>query len=283
MITPYVSRAITSYSTPRGIRYVFPTRRKINAANVIRGAYYASRLAKNLKLRSAARKIQRAWKNSKAARRTLPGTRSTTRQHGEPPVNAEQVPVRALVQKEFDWPPPGDDYGDRLGATIKLSGIRICEQFTNPNSYPIVIHYAVIQPKESNINLKQDFFRDTTSGVDRSKNFTDASNVSPYEFSYDCYPINPDKYNILMHMKRMLASDNTEVNQRWSTWKFIKWLNFKGKRFTFDLSTDSQPRNPIYRVYWWQPMNAADWDVSEPLATIPRQADSVMYFRPNFT
>lgn len=282
-ITPYVSRAVArSFITPP--RW-YPTRQRVRAANIIRNFYYASRLGKGIKMRAAARKIQGLWR-AKAARRSAPQSKTNTRQKGAIQSDVT-ISMRTLLAEQFQWPTQGADIGQRLGATIRLSGIKLCEQITNDLAYPVVVHYAIVQEKTEKTPFRSDFFRDTTSGSDRSKDFENASPGSasqPYDFSYDCFPMNPDRFYILMHYKKVLAAENPDTQWRWDTWKFEKYLNFKGKKFTFDTSADVQPQKPLYKVIWWQPLRQQDWATPIPaqLPILKRQTTSIMYFRPNF-
>lgn len=259
------------------------TRSQRTAGRAILGAYRNRK-----RIRSAARTIGRAWKKSRA-RRAAPGARQSARTNGEV-INGETIPMRQIQVKNLKWPNSGTSSGQRIGPTIKLSGFRLCEQFHNDLEYPIVIHYALLQYRAQGTDtIQTDFFRDTTAVGDRSSNFVNAvaggtTDDFPYEFKYDCYPINSNKFHVLMHMKRVLAAENTDIKWNWDTWKFQKWINMKGKKFTFDDDSDPNPTKSIFRVFWWQPLRIGDWGTgTDPVvvqnATISRQADQVLYFR----
>lgn len=216
--------------------------------------------------------------------RLVPEPSGTTRQVGQPITSSQVIPLRTFTFEPFTWPTAGAGQNQRLGATVKVSGIKICEQFNNALEYPVEVHYAIVQPRGSSTTTTN-FFRATDQLLDRSKDFINMAVGVPssYDFSYNCLPINSDKWIVLTHQKKQLAAENTDVHWSWDTWKFEKYLNLKGQKFTFDVATDTQPAKPLYRIMWWQPLRAEDW--AAPYAVLPsitRQADSTIYFRPNF-
>lgn len=237
-----------------------------NAASKIQGAFKAFKRRKGLKHRMA------------------PEAVTSTRQRGIL-INDEKIALRTLFISSLSYPASGNGVGERLGSTIKMAGLKVCEQFHNDNDFPIVIHWALLQQRRNKALNSENFFRDTTSAVDRSLNFSSptAGGNSPYSFAYDCYPINPDEFYILDHRKKVLSGENADVRWDWDTWKFEKYYKLNVK-FTFDGALDSQPQKPIIRVMWWQPLRSTDWPNPQPtpLPSITRNAKAVTYFRPNF-
>lgn len=237
--------------------------------------------------RKTARKAYSARKP--AAKRSAPTNAPSTRQVSQGITNAEEVGIRTLTTASLTWPSASADVGGRLGSTIRLSGIKFCEQFSNNKTVPIVVHWAVLQSRSAAttgaLDKNVDFFR-STDGSTRSTDFSDttAGGSFSYQFLYDCYGINPDKFYILTHKRKTLAGSGTDENAHLATWKFTKYMNFGGKKFTFDRALDTEPQRPIFRVYWWQYLRPQDWNTSiaSPKPSILRNADSTMYFRPNF-
>lgn len=247
-----------------------------------------SLLADEERRNKAARTIQKslmAFKKRKGVKHRLaPEAVTSTRQRGKL-LDSEAISMRSQLISLLDYPEAGSGVGQRLGSTITLAGLKVCEQFHNDQAYPIVVHWALLQQRRNKASNLENFFRDTTSATDRSLNFSNASagGSQAYSFAYDCYPINPDEFNILDHRKKVLSAENTDLHWTYDTWKFEKYYKIDTK-FTFDNSTDTQPQKPIIRVIWWQPLRSNDWvtPLSNPLPTITRSSKSVCYFRPNF-
>lgn len=219
------------------------------------------------------------------------GQPTSTRQTGTV-TSQDDIDLRNLEVRTLKWPSQGSDLGNRLGTTIKVSGFKVCEQFTNTQAYPIVIHYAIIQKKntgQASLGVNSSFFRDNLgdNAEGRGRDFVDLVPLGdePYDFAYDCFAINPDLWNVVMHKKRVLAAENTDVNWAWDTWKFDEYVNMKGKVFSFNKATDTSPNQPLLKVFWWQPLRAQDWADPAPgaLPTIGRQSHECMYFRNGFS
>lgn len=216
--------------------------------------------------------------------RMAPEAVTTTRQSGQAIVSNENIPLRVIQFRGFTWPTTGSNDNQRLGSTVKVSGIKVCETFANNQFHPIEVHYAIIQPRgESTTSI--DFFRSTNSGGSRSTDFTNATPGTPvsFDYKYNCMPINPDKWHVIMHQKKMLSFDNdVELN---NYWRIDKYISLKGRRFTFADSSATEPVKPLYRVFWWQPIRSSDWadPTPSPLPTIEHMSNSVIYFRPNFS
>lgn len=314
-ITPYVPRAIRTI-TPimAASRAIVRTRARTNAANTIRAAYYASRLARNIRLRSAARKIGRAWRKHKLASRTAPGAKQSTRQFGEyGEGGAVAVQQRTLNVDAIAFPPQGTSVGYRLGTTIRCSGIKICERFINRGQYPVMLHYCLIQPKApvddvQGFDWKSEFFRSTIPATDatattRTENFVDASESPPanqFEYFYDCWPINPDKFNIITHIRKKLSprdllgdtagADTSQIRPRRVgdyMWNFERYYSMKGKRLTFNDGADTVPNQPICRVFWHQALDSDEWNPQQPVPgenpaiknLLHRHNNTVVYFK----
>ena len=225
-------------------------------------------------------------KRTRTGTRVNPSQDQSTRQHGdlnadrdEPPAQKALTapPIRTIQVQSIKWPTQGTAVGERLGSSINVSGFSICEQFHNTNAYAIVVHYAILQPKNAAGSLAQsliveNFFRDNLGGAGRTRNFVSVqpdTEKPDYDFGYDCLPINVNQYHVLTHQKKVLAARSQPVNWTWDTWKFKNYFNLKGKTFTFDTSLSNQPDNPIYRVFWWQPLQRADWEADDVTGGFP--------------
>ena len=312
--TPYVprtARAITPlYAAARAMYR--NTRRTQNAANRIRAAYYAARTARIIRRSGAARRIGRAWRRHKLASRTAPGSRQSTRQYGDYS-EGDAVPVlqRTLNIDKVEFPPQGTNVGFRLGTTIRCSGIKFCERFINRGDKPVMLHYCILQPKApendpDNFDWNTEFFRSTIPATDvtqttRTENFVNASDVNnEYEYFYDCWPINPDKFNIITHKRIKLnprdlledaaGADTSQIrprNVQDYMWSWEHYYSMKGKRLTFNDGADTVPNQPIVRVFWHQAMDSDEYNPQDPIPgtnpaiknNLHRLHNSVVYFK----
>ena len=284
----------------------------VNAAQTLAAAYEAAPNITSAAVNatgSAAKGIFKFGKNKmksqyKKRPRTAPSAKTSTRQFGQVTDGGnEPIPQGTLVADPIQFPPQGADVGLRLGTTIKLSGIKLCERIVNSSDVAISLHYAIVQAKEPNLtNIKSQFFRDTqvdpalTTNT-RTTNFSDAFAGQAYPFYQDCYPINPDKFWVITHIKKRLGPkevfndgdpDFTSFTNRTPgsyTWSWEKYINFKRKRLVFTSANDTTPEHNIYRCIWWYPLDSADWDSEgkNPAdVIIGRMKDGVIYFTNGF-
>lgn len=263
------------------------------AADIIGSAYSAYRQRKGVTGRSAPRKAKYAKKS--AAARTEKSNPTTTRQFGSIDLVSAAVPQRTLITDAIPFPPQGASVGLRLGSVIRCSGFKVCERFVNTSPYLIRLHYAVLQPKDRNVptSISTEFFRSTNintalpSSNSRTLNFTDCGSGSPYLFSHDCYPINPDRYNVLTHQRVMLGPKDfngtvdvfTTQQPRNCVWEYQRYFNMKGKKLSFTSQSDTVPENSIQRVFWWQVLDDTDWGTDPQNVEIRRFNDCVVYFK----
>ena len=262
-----------------------------------RAAYTLGRFAKTYgtrrnfkRAKRAVTTIQRFYrKRSKAQRRSAPSSRQTTRQFGnvQSPGQLETFTQRTLHVDPVPFPGQGADVGLRLGSTIKLSGVKICERITNPTQRAVRLHWCLVQPKdrgeETAAQLSPAFFREP-QGNARVRAFVDAQNGDEFDFAYDCYGLNPDKFHIITHKKIVLSpkdNGNNFENELAHRWMFNhdKYYKFK-KRFTFTTAQDTIPEHPILRVYWFQVIDPNDWnDETNQALELTRTKKSCVYFR----
>lgn len=297
-IVPYVPRAVSGYP----IRF---NRQRINRYAV------AGWLARKTALRVgsyAARKIQtryRRYRSSRAMRinRRIQGSRESTKKHG---VNSFQPGLiqRTLYFRQIDMTEQDStDVNTRLTSNIRLRGFRICDEFANNLGYPIELHYTIIQLKE-NVGgsadvtgplLARDFFRNPTSTSEKSTDFVNHFNGAGWDINYKCLNLNPDKFNIITHKRKIMDSMtpnggtiNTSDNQIQSTrerswfWKCHKWYPIK-KRHSFDKTTDRIPQRPYIVMYWWTALRRSDHNTSFPGdgggGGVTRESQDVVYFK----
>lgn len=231
--------------------------------------------------RAVARKRQRTYRSrrGKINRLTAPNVKNSLKQHGyEYDISSEvpPLPVQTLQITPISlpsWggnPTSGDGFnGSRGSSTIHVSGIRWYHEVTCDCTEPIMVNFALIQPRAgegNNTNIKADFFRDPANVLDKSKDFVD--NVLSEDWANRMLKLNPDKFHILTH-KRFQLDPRTSVlndslgepqfNQPYTTKeaKFHKKMDTFlkiGKTFNFDRPGDVFPRHPIYVVWWWVPL-----------------------------
>lgn len=299
-ITPYrAMRAITPYGTSaiqRSVRSGVGTGLARYAA--YKGAKYAGRAMKNY----MAKRIQRAYKKSKASRRTEKGSRQTTRQFGNisDAGIVQTINHRQLIVDPIPFPIQGAEVGFRLGSTIRVSGIKLCERIVNTSDKAVRLHWCLLQPKDRGPQtantVRESFFRQTKVNSNdptltvRSYTFNDAGVAAPYDMRYDCYPLNPDKFNIITHKKILLNPKDVLVNgsvgddfinpvfRRYALIMERYW-SFKKKRMTFNDSQDDVPEHPILRVMWFQIADPTDNPLDPTDITINRTKESVVYFK----
>lgn len=253
----------------------------MDLAKELTGLSSAKRLYK--KYYAKGRKKPRLYKS--LTQRLAPEAITTTRQSGQTIVNNENIPLRNLEFRGFTWPTAGSGDNQRLGSTVKVSGIKICETFANIQNHAIEVHYAIIQPRHETNSENLDFFRSTNSSGSRSTDFVDLlpGGLVTFDYKYNCMPINPDKWHVLLHEKKMLSFDNDSHCDNF--WRIERYINLKGRRFAFSDSDSTEPVKPLYRVFWWNPLRSSDWGspAPNPLPTIEHMSNSTIYFRPNFT
>lgn len=236
--------------------------------------------------------------------RSAPSASQTTRQHGTHSDITEVINHRKLYVDPVPFPSQGAQVGLRLGTTIRVSGIHICETIANPSDKPVLLHYCVLQPKDRGITdvnqVRAAFFRNTRidppSGDppvydnNRTSTFTDAQNGDAFDYSYSCNPLNPDKFYILKHQKIILSQgDITPDGQatvitngvaKNSYWHFDHYFKLAGKRMTFTTAADTTPEHPILRVYWFQVLSGKDWTpASNQSIALTRDHKTTVYFK----
>ena len=254
---------------------------------------YATRKLKT----TAARMIQRSYKNYKMNRR-LTGSRTSTKQHGRN-LFATSLTQRTLWFRLIEFgQQDSSDVNTRLTPNVRLSGFKCCDEFSNNNGYPIEMHYAIVQLKENvepadidRALLSRDFFRNPTSSVERATDFETPSGIHSWDINYKCLNLNPDKFNILTHKRKILDSktpnggtistSNPINNTKESSWywKLHRWYPVK-KKHSFDKPTHVIPQRPYVVMYWWQAINRSDHNANAPGdSAVSLETQDVVYYR----
>lgn len=130
-----------------------------------------------------------------------------------------------------------------------VTGTKICMAVNSLSPLPLHFNWAVVSRKDQAdaAPTVTDFFR-SMAGT-RSQNF--ATGLSSLQFS--CLPINKDKYHILTHHRRLLASTGeATVNDgvRKSYIEVQKWIPIK-RQFRFDGDAATTAERRYFLVYWF--------------------------------
>lgn len=234
-----------------------------NARVVYKTAKYTARGIRG------ARAIQKAWRKRKVRKinRRVDGNKGGGGKTTGTRVNTDWLPgnfsTNSLLFRRIKFPEGNStNYTGRLGQSIRMKGIHVCDMIINHLTYPIEVHWALCQEKHKDVaDLETDFFRDTTNTTDRSSNFE--SGTTPWDQKYTCFRINPDKWNIVTHKRRVLdpkKNSDTYIQNlsevRWR-WKIDKFFPLK-QRVVFDSSAATEPTKPYIVFMWWQAVDVAD-------------------------
>jgi hypothetical protein len=163
---------------------------------------------------------------------------------------------------EIVLPDLGSDNNSRVSPYIYLKGFNI-ETFFYCNNVDAIVHMAIIQDRDNNnsdLDRRQNFFRDTTSLTTRAHPFNDFQVGSPYDSRMTWNPINSDHYNVITHKKFVMQPKaNTSLNRYWKWTK--KYYPIK-RRVAFDNLVDTTNWRPFYICFWWQPVNIDDYQTN---------------------
>ena len=230
----------------------------------------------------AASKIQKAFRGrkSKYSKRSAPSSRVQSQVNGDtiqvPGSASTTLSIGELYSRKIQFPPQGTggNFHQRMNRSILVKGISLCERWTNNTAYPTRLHVAVIQAKRpiDDTAITSNFFRDNTDTTASALDFSAVGSSSTYDFRKDCYGINPDKFYILFHYKRVLdartADSDHRANQREWFWTLEKYLKLN-KQFVFENPTDDHPIQPLYLAWWTMPVSPDDWPADPSLEVNP--------------
>jgi len=128
----------------------------------------------------------------------------------------------------------------------------------------VFLHFAIIQDKDNNntdLDRRQNFFRDTTSITSRAHAFNDWTTGAAYDYRMGMNPINSDHYNVITHKKMRLdneQSPNTRHPMYGNSRQTKKYYPIK-RRIAFDNVTDTTNWKPFYICFWWQFIDESDY------------------------
>lgn len=233
-------------------------------------------------------KVRRAMKNarSKFAKRMAPTAKQATRQYGDEDKGhlwkTNQLYFRYI---QFPRNDATAEVYQRLGPTIHLRGMNLCEYMYNGYDYPVEIHTALLQAKENTMetmtDIEVDFFRDTANASKRAADFP--SGV--WDIKLTCGKINPDKWHIIMHQRKILdpkskiGNTNELNNGRW-LWKYNKYFKLN-RRLNFSGPSATTPTAPLIVVQWAQAVHPANFQATPPVV-LRSERMSQIYFKNGF-
>lgn len=232
------------------------------AASLARQAYnyYRRTYTTNTRyLRGTARrqraKARRSLRMVRAKR-----TRFTTRNIGDRPGTSnckrnqtfqvnQQIPTRTLQSSGLTLIGRGDDINLRERDIINIRGFLLQNEWKNTRTNPVMVNWAIIQPKNSKTVTTVDFCRgkgNTNRAIDFSVNQSTA------DLNYAS--INTDIYHVIKHKRFQLGPAGSNTIPDWKRQKL--WVPLKRQlRFTDD--TTGSCETPIFFVYWCDEINRA--------------------------
>lgn len=154
-----------------------------------------------------------------------------------------------------------EDINDRTRDVVNLRGFKLCVEVSNKLTAPLYFNYAVVHNKEDNdaAPTTVDWFRgfETTRSIDFS------TSLSANKFH--CFPINTDKYHVLLHKRMRLNSVTpttySEASGR-SYANISKYIKIN-RQLRWKNSTATKPETGnIWVVYWADAYEAASFATS---------------------
>lgn len=167
--------------------------------------------------------------------------------------------VQELVVSKIEWPAINNLTSDktRLSNEVFCPGFKICQTFYNDALYPIEIHWAVLRFKNKEYatldtalpEVRADFFRDPINTLDREADFP--TSTAAYDQRLKCYPINPNRFDIMTHQKFMMGGklSTISVNDSKHVMKIERWFRIN-KKLEFETPTAVNPNFPFILVSW---------------------------------
>lgn len=172
----------------------------------------------------------------------------------------------------------GDSRANRERDIINLSGIKICMDFTagSPidNFAGAYVNMAVVVNREDPNGIvfdQTDFFRDVRdSTTSRNRDFTSVQTA----IDFNCLPINPQKYSILRHTRKRVASqtNNAGLSNRWLY--MSHWIPIKRQ---IEFTEGGQASYNIFVLTW---VSLASYDSATRVNNCCTKQEHIMcYFR----
>lgn len=217
----------------------------------------------------------RSRKRKGSASRAAPSTNRTSevRQKYDTPINGSTtVPMKELQYDKIAMPFEGVGSARVSSDHVYIRGIKICLRAFNTykkadKPYPVMLHYAIIQPKcnedvSGPVEFRTRFFKDSnaTSAIDE-QDFPSKSygTYDQWGIEIDCSAINTRRWNVITHKKWRLESETSTDQSQNHELVFEKYFPIKryykmqthmvGGTYTFELA------QPFYHVLWWQPVD----------------------------
>lgn len=196
-------------------------------------------------------------------RRALPNARALTPTIGTfvPDDSSGQgLNAQTLSMINVALPDMATAVGARRSSFIFLKGIKFNYHAINTNNFPLECHMAIVQDRDNNnsdLDRRQNFFRDTTNTTARAHPFNDWTVGDNYDFRMIYNNINSDHYNVITHFKFYL--DGRAEVDRTKDFLVTRRKYFKiNRRIAFDNTIDTVNWRPFYVCIWWLPRRAAD-------------------------
>lgn len=172
--------------------------------------------------------------------------------------------VQTLTMNQIIFPDMATLVGARRSSFMYLKGIKLTSNILNGRAEPVFLHMAIVQDRDNNnsdLDRRQNFFRDTTSNTTRAHPFNDWVSGVAYDYRILNNPINSDHYNVITHEVHTLYNkvDNAESTARGTFFKRrLKYYPIK-RRIAFDNVSDEVNWRPFYICFWWQFVDPSDY------------------------
>jgi len=163
----------------------------------------------------------------------------------------------------------------REGLNLYVTGIKFCRNFQFINTpfkmQPIVLHWAVVQPKQSAQGLvdfvnvaRTRFFRYRQDAGDRDHPFNNNTTGSTWDQAKICLPMNPDhNFNIIFHRKKTLEQrfpDSSGFHWDYHKWQWkIEFYAKINKTFAYNTTGQTEPNHPLFEFFWYEANNPGDY------------------------
>lgn len=227
----------------------------------------AARMAQMAK-RRVARFVQARMRRRQNRDRTVRNARTRSgpnAQQGGPSFQTfagtpQTLRVKTLDSTVIQFPARNGAEHDRLRESIFLNGIKICLNFKNDATYPVVVHIVVCRQRtrsSSQVDSATSMFRNYTNNDSYDTGFINDLADNTYNHQYECLGLNKEKMHILTHSRLTLQPDTSSNGGRHiKEWR--RYFKIK-KRITFDTSSDTTPQFPFYLMMWYQPKHSGDY------------------------
>lgn len=208
-------------------------------------------------------------RTSRYSRRALPNARAITPTLGDfvPDFNNRQnMTWQTLYMNSILLPDLNSLIGKRHSSYIYMKGIKLTFQILNSINMSARIHMAILQERDNNnsdLNRRQNFFRDTTSETSRAHAFDNWVSGNQYDFRMSFNPICSDHYNVITHEVHTLDGKTEATNQVQRPFYKMKSKYYKiNRRIAFDNVGDVINWKPFYVCFWWQPIDLTDYSAT---------------------